>query len=99
MLVILLTAFAPKHIIAIAYDSGWVTTSTITVPLVAALWIWLATNIPWRDPLIDWFWLIAFASLFPILSVLWYGIISKYYKITPREAFKEESRHKIPEIE
>lgn len=96
--VILLTSFAPKHIIAIAYDSGWVTTSTITVPLVAALGIWLATNIPWRDPLIDWFWLIAFASLFPILSVLCYGIITKYYKIIPRKAFKEEEKHNIPEI-
>ncbi len=83
--VIILTIFTPKHIIAIAYDSGWVTTSTITVPLVAALWIWLATNIPWRDPLTDWFWLIAFASLFPILSVLIYWIITKYYKITERK--------------
>ena len=97
--VIILTIFTPKHIISIAYDSGWVTTSTITVPLVAALWIWLATNIPWRDPLTDWFWLIAFASLFPILSVLWYGIITKYYKITARDSFKEEEKRELPEVE
>lgn len=96
--VVILTYFAPKHITAIAYDSGWVTTSTITVPLVAALWIWLATNIPGRDPLFDGFWLIAFASLFPIISVLWYGIITKYYKIQPRGQFKKELEHDLPHV-
>ncbi len=97
--VIILTYFAPKHIIAIAYDSWWVTTSTITVPLVTALWLWLATNIPGRDPMIDWFWLIAFASLFPIISVLWYWIITKYYKIQIRTKYKELMEHEIPHIE
>jgi len=99
MFVVLLTYFAPKHITAIAYDSWWVTTSTITVPLVAALWIWLATNIPGRDPLNDWFWLIAFASLFPIISVLTYGIITKYFKIQARPQFKNETIHELPSVE
>ena len=75
MLVIVLTFIAPKYIIPIAYDSGGVTTSTVTVPLVAALGLGLATNISGRDPLIDGFGLIAFASLFPMLTVMLYGII------------------------
>ncbi|HIP12946.1 MAG TPA: DUF1538 domain-containing protein, partial [Arcobacter sp.] len=74
-IVIGLTFIAPKHIIPIAYDSGGVTTSTVTVPLVAALGIGLATNIPGRDPLLDGFGLIAFASLFPMITVMAYGII------------------------
>ena len=73
--VIALTFIAPKYIIPIAYDSGGVTTSTVTVPLVAALGLGLATNIPGRDPLIDGFGLIAFASLFPMLTVMLYGVI------------------------
>lgn len=72
--VIIMTYFAPRTIIPIAYDSGGVTTSTITVPLVAAFGLGLATTIPGRDPLIDGFGLIAFASLFPIIAVLGYGI-------------------------
>ena len=76
LIVIALTFFAPKNIIPIAYDSGAVTTSTITVPLVAALGIGLATNIEGRNPLIDGFGLIAFASLFPIITVMVYGIIT-----------------------
>ena len=75
--VIILTFIAPKYIIPIAYDSGGVTTSTITVPLVAALGIGLASNIPGRSPLIDGFGLIAFASLFPMITVMLYGIISE----------------------
>jgi hypothetical protein len=67
MFVIALTFIAPKYIVPIAYDSGGVTTSTVTVPLVAALGLGLATNIPGRDPLTDGFGLIAFASLFPML--------------------------------
>ena len=74
-IVVALTFIAPKHIIPIAYDSGGVTTSTVTVPLVAALGIGLATNIPGRDPLLDGFGLIAFASLFPMITVMVYGII------------------------
>ena len=68
--VIILTFIAPKYIIPIAYDSGGVTTSTITVPLVAALGIGLASNIEGRSPLIDGFGLIAFASLFPMITVM-----------------------------
>lgn len=75
--VIALTFIAPKYIIPVAYDSGGVTTSTVTVPLVAALGLGLATNIPGRDPLIDGFGLIAFASLFPMLTVMLYGVITE----------------------
>ncbi len=77
LLVIILTFIAPKYIIPIAYDSGGVTTSTVTVPLVAALGIGLATNIPDRSPLIDGFGLIAFASLFPMITVMLYGILTE----------------------
>lgn len=74
IVVIIMTFFAPRTIIPIAYDSGGVTTSTVTVPIVAALGLGLATSIPDRDPLIDGFGLIAFASLFPMIAVLGYGI-------------------------
>jgi len=77
-LVIILTYFAPKYIVPISYDSGGVTTSTVTVPLVAALGLGLAENIEGRNPLIDGFGLIAFASLFPILTVMGYGIYAQY---------------------
>lgn len=80
ILVIILTHFAPKYIIPIAYDSGGVTTSTVTVPLVAALGLGLATNIEGRSPLIDGFGLIAFASLFPMITVMGYGIINEFTK-------------------
>jgi hypothetical protein len=72
--VVVMTAFAPKEIIGIAYDSGGVTTSTVTVPLVAALGIGLANTIRGRDPLIDGFGLIAFASLTPMIFVMAYGM-------------------------
>ena len=77
MIVIILTFIAPKYIVPIAYDSGGVTTSTVTVPLVAALGIGLATNIEGRSPLIDGFGLIAFASLFPMITVMLYGVITE----------------------
>ena len=77
LLVIILTFIAPKYIIPIAYDSGGVITSTVTVPLVAAIGLGLATNIEGRDPLIDGFGLIAFASLFPIITVMLYGVIGE----------------------
>ena len=80
VLVIIMTYFAPKYIIPIAYDSGGVTTSTVTVPLVAALGLGLATNIDGRSPLIDGFGLIAFASLFPMLTVMGYGILTQLTK-------------------
>ena len=76
--VLVQTVFAPRMIIALAYDSGGVTTSTVTVPLVAALGLGLASTVPGRNPLLDGFGLIAFASLFPIMSVLAYAQISEW---------------------
>ena len=75
IVVIIQTIFAPKDIIALAYDSGGVTTSTVTVPLVTALGLELSGVVPGRNPAIDGFGLIAFASLFPIISVLGYSQI------------------------
>ena len=71
----MLTAFAPENIIGIAYDSGGVTTSTITVPLVTALGVGLASAIKGRNPMIDGFGLIAFASLLPMMFVMVYGMV------------------------
>ncbi|WP_017063399.1 DUF1538 family protein, partial [Vibrio crassostreae] len=73
--VVVLTAFAPENIIGIAYDSGGVTTSTITVPLVTALGVGLASAIKGRNPMIDGFGLIAFASLLPMMFVMVYGMV------------------------
>ena len=73
VVVIIQTFFAPKAIIALAYDSGGVTTSTVTVPLVAALGLGLASSVPGRNPMLDGFGLIAFASLFPIMTVMAYA--------------------------
>ena len=70
--------FAPRMIIPLAYDSGGVTTSTVTVPLVAALGLGLAETVPGRNVLIDGFGLIAFASLFPIMSVMAYAQLSEW---------------------
>ncbi|HKI61275.1 MAG TPA: DUF1538 domain-containing protein [Mariprofundaceae bacterium] len=78
VVVILQTFFAPRMIIPLAYDSGGVTTSTVTVPLLAALGIGLASSIPGRSPLIDGFGLIAFASVFPIMSVMAYAWFSEF---------------------
>jgi len=71
--VLLQTLFAPRAIIALAYDSGGVTTSTVTVPLVTALGLGLAAVVPGRSPLLDGFGLIAFACLFPIIALLGYA--------------------------
>jgi len=73
VVVVIQTLFAPRMIIPLAYDSGGVTTSTVTVPLVAALGLGLASNVPGRSPVMDGFGLIAFASVFPIISVLGYA--------------------------
>jgi hypothetical protein len=73
LLVVVQTHFAPKQIIPLAYDSGGVTTSTVTVPILAALGLGLAEALPQGDPLLDGFGLIAFASLFPIISVMGYA--------------------------
>lgn len=76
--VIIQTFYAPRQIIPLAYDSGGVTTSTVTVPLVAALGLGLAGTIPGRSPLIDGFGLIAFASVFPIITVMAYAQLSNF---------------------
>ena len=75
VLVVIMTMFAPREIIGIAYDSGGVTTSTITVPLVTALGVGLASSIRGRNPMIDGFGLIALASLTPMIFVMAYGMM------------------------
>ncbi len=83
VIVMIQTLFASRTIMPLAYDSGGVTTSTVTVPVVAALGLGLASNIPGRSALIDGFGLIAFASVFPIMSVLGYSLINS--KLTKRK--------------
>lgn len=78
IIVVIQTFFAPKLIVPLAYDSGGVTTSTVTVPLVTALGLGLASTVPGRNPMIDGFGLIAFASLFPIISVMGYAQITQW---------------------
>ncbi|MYB39446.1 MAG: DUF1538 domain-containing protein [Gammaproteobacteria bacterium] len=75
VLVTILTVFAPDEIVGVAYDAGGVTTSTITVPLVTALGVGLATSIKGRDPMLDGFGLIAFACGMPVIFVLAYGMV------------------------
>lgn len=75
VLVTVMTLFAPPEIVGIAYDSGGVTTSTITVPLVTALGVGLASSIRGRSPMVDGFGLIAFASLTPMICVMGYGMV------------------------
>ena len=83
------TYFAPKFIVPLAYDSGGVTTSTVTVPVLVALGLGLASNVPGSSPLLDGFGLIAFASLFPMISVLAYAMIQeRFFSRTPESARK-----------
>jgi len=89
VVVIIQTFFAPKIIVPLAYDSGGVTTSTVTVPLVAALGLGLAETVPGRSALIDGFGLIAFASLFPMISVMAYAQLSAFW------AEREKKRRRI----
>ena len=77
VVVVIQTFFAPKMIVPLAYDSGGVTTSTVTVPLVAALGLGLSETVPGRNPLIDGFGLIAFASLFPMITVMAYAQLAE----------------------
>ena len=79
-IVIIQTFRSNRTIIPLAYDSGGVTTSTVTVPVVAALGLGLAASIPGRSPLVDGFGLIAFASVFPIMSVLAYGMVTEWIR-------------------
>jgi len=93
MVVLLQTFFAPRSILAIAYDSGGVTTSTVTVPIVAALGLGLSAMVPGRNPAIDGFGLIAFASLFPIIAVLGYGQYALW--MVTRSQKQQEPQHEV----
>ena len=100
LVVIVQTAMSPKMIVPLAYDSGGVTTSTVTVPLITALGLGLAEAVPGRSPLLDGFGLVAFASLFPIISVLAYGQLAalrqRRAKSSARKAeFEEETDHAL----
>lgn len=87
--VVIQTLFAPREIIPLAYDSGGVTTSTVTVPLVAALGLGLSDTIPGRDPALDGFGLIAFASVFPIMTVMAYAQLMNWMARRRLKAQKE----------
>ncbi len=93
MIVIIQTIFAPKSIIALAYDSGGVTTSTVTVPLVAALGLGLAATVPGRNPALDGFGLIAFASLCPIITVMGYAQYMQW--VGKRKTKKTEKKNAL----
>jgi len=88
LIVVVQTYFAPKMIVPLAYDSGGVTTSTVTVPLVTALGLGLASTVPGRSPLIDGFGLIALASLFPMITVMGYAQLSQ-----------RRNRKSVPEVD
>jgi len=90
VIVILQTMFAPREIIPLAYDSGGVTTSTVTVPLVAALGLGLSETVPGRDPVLDGFGLIAFASVFPMMTVMGYAQIARWVTRRGRKTTREE---------
>ena len=93
IIVIIQTTRAPKMIVPLAYDSGGVTTSTVTVPLVAALGLGLASTVPGRSVIIDGFGLIAFASLFPIISVMGYAQLSEWRsKRNGKETSEQEDK-------
>lgn len=89
--VLIQTLFAPRLIIALAYDSGGVTTSTVTVPLVAALGLGLASTVPGRSPIMDGFGLIAFASLFPIMTVLAYAQLAEWVARREKRKLQKQS--------
>lgn len=93
VIVMVQTLFAPKNIIPLAYDSGGVTTSTVTVPLVAALGLGLAETVPGRNPALDGFGLIAFASLFPIITVLGYAQLTQ--QLARRKTKQMEKKNAI----
>jgi hypothetical protein len=95
VIVIVQTIFAPRQIIALAYDSGGVTTSTVTVPIVAALGLGLSEAVPGRDPALDGFGLIAFASLFPIISVMGYAQHAAWKNRRRGKKRSKEERHAV----
>lgn len=85
LIVIVLTCFAPKQIVPLAYDSGGVTTSTVTVPLVTALGLGLASQIPGRNPLTDGFGMIALAVMFPMITVMGYALAAQLWRARLRQ--------------
>ena len=91
LIVVAQTFFAPKAIVPLAYDSGGVTTSTVTVPIVAALGLGLSATIPGRNPALDGFGLIAFASLFPIITVMAYAQFTQWWSDPGRKSTKERT--------
>ena len=95
VVVVIQTFFCPKLIVPLAYDSGGVTTSTVTVPLVAALGLGLASTIPGRSPLIDGFGLIAFASLFPIIAVMAYAQLTQAKERQIKRKGEKIKRNKV----
>ncbi len=97
VVVIIQTIRASRMIIPLAYDSGGVTTSTVTVPVVAALGLGLASTIPGRSPLIDGFGLIAFASVFPIISVLGYSMIADMLQKRRQDSSADKTSDSQPE--
>jgi hypothetical protein len=90
VIVMIQTIYAPREIIPLAYDSGGVTTSTVTVPLVTALGLGLTETVPGRDPALDGFGLIAFASVFPIMTVMGYAQIAQWIPRRKLRTTKEE---------
>ena len=95
VIVIVQTFFAPKKIIALAYDSGGVTTSTVTVPLVAALGLGLSEAVPGRNPALDGFGLIAFASLFPIIAVMGYAQMTHWLATRKMKKTQRKVTHEV----
>lgn len=95
VIVVIQTFYCPKLLVPLAYDSGGVTTSTVTVPLVAALGLGLASTIPGRSPLIDGFGLIAFASLFPIIAVMAYAQLTHAKAHQMERSVEKRQRIKI----
>jgi len=91
--VVVQTIFVKKDLVALAYDSGGVTTSTVTVPIVAALGIGLATVVPGRNPALDGFGLIAFASVFPMITVLGYAQVNDLIRYLNK--FKNRQKNEI----
>jgi hypothetical protein len=92
LIVVVQTAFAPRAIVPLAYDSGGVTTSTVTVPLVTALGLGLAATVPGRSPLIDGFGLIALASLFPMITVMGYAQMARWTAARAARAAKRSAQ-------
>jgi hypothetical protein len=95
--VIVQTFFAPKLMVPLAYDSGGVTTSTVTVPLVTALGLGLASTVPGRSPLLDGFGLIALASLFPMITVMGYAQLTAWRSASRSRSINRRRQRQNPE--